>query len=252
MACVAGDERSGFGAEAVVAEGDGDKARAERKVDFLRRKVSFGPDKQSHVAAGTIIFCQQTALDAVVAIGDKTLRVVDRRNKIFYRRHFVDLRQNGFQRLLHGRDGDFFEAVGLDFLALGTVAAQGHNAVDTDLDKLLDKPLHAVVVLCRGDSHSDAVGPYLRQRDSLDNLDAGALGMGHGEAAAVEIAAAVNNLEHVAGLHAQDSHGMLRIALGERRGCQYVRSIEPYHFEAGSGVCLYLNNRAKSTRTTAA
>ena len=86
MTGVAGDERGGLGAEAVVAEGDGHKARAEGEVDLLGREIAFGADEQRDVAAGTIVLGQKTTLDAVVAVSDKALRVADRGDEIFNRR----------------------------------------------------------------------------------------------------------------------------------------------------------------------
>ena len=67
--------------------------------------------------------------------------------------HGIQLRQVSFQRLLHGRNHYLLQPVGLNLLALGVVAQQRRNPVDTYFGSLFEEPLDAFDVFGWGNGN---------------------------------------------------------------------------------------------------
>ena len=147
------------------------------------------------------------------------------------RRGWIDDRQRGLERLLHGRDGDALQTLGLDVLTLRAVAAQGHDGVDPELYELLDEPLHAVGVLRGGDGYGEARGPRIEDYLLIEYLEHGSARVGHGKSAVIEVSVAIDHVDVVALTAAEHPHHM-RALVGRQHGIAFnIRSVEAYHIK---------------------
>ena len=79
------------------------------------------------------------------------------------------------------------------------------------------------------DSYRDIWFPHFGQRDSPDYLDHGSAVVVGDKTAAVERAAAVDNLDFVAGTTAQHPDGMCAFVGRQFSRCLYIGSIKAYH-----------------------
>ena len=227
---VAGEQGSGLGAQARFAERHGYESGLECHIDLLGGEIAFRADGHHAVSAGTVFAAEEPALGGAVAVGDKLLRHPGHLlHKALERRHGADLGQSGLEALLHGRDGNLIEALGLELLALRPPAEQRHEGVEARLGEFFHHPLHAVEMLGGSHGHSDASLPVRLNLLAVDDLHRCALWVRVGEAAGVARALAVDHLDDVAGLLAEHFDTVLRVALGQGECLRYVGCEKLYH-----------------------
>ena len=106
---------------------------------------------------------------------------------------------------------------------------QGHNAVDTHLGHAVGHVLDAVDVFGRCHSNHYLVPPVGRHVLGGHNLEAAPLGVSHDYAAAIQVAAAVDDLYLVALDEPQHPHAVLRLFLGKRLRALDIGMIETMH-----------------------
>jgi hypothetical protein len=121
---------------------------------------------------------------------------------------FGDLRHSGLERLLGSRECEAAQALGLEDLALGTLADDRHDHVHADLRGFLHEPLIAVEILGRADRHRQVVGMGAETVRAFQHARPGAPGLGQFQHAAVERATAVDHRDLVALAVAQHPHAM--------------------------------------------
>lgn len=132
------------------------------------------------------------------------------------RGHGVELRQEGLERLFHGRDDNTAGTLVVYGASLAVVAPEGHDARYAHLDGLFEEPLETVDILCGGYGHCERIWESFVVGDCLHDLDGAVFGCGLDDAGAVEGAAAVGQVERVARAHAQHADAMFRLLLAER------------------------------------
>ena len=114
-------------------------------------------------------------------------------------------RDAGLEGLLGGRKGDAVCPVGLINLALGAVSDEGDDAVHAQFGGLFHEPLEAVVVLGGAAAYGEVVGVGVPIGLTLQDLGLGALGAVVGEAAVVERAFPVDDVDFISRAMPQDA-----------------------------------------------
>ena len=158
-----------LGAQARLAEGDGAEAVPDGQLHLFGAEVAFGAYEHEGILAG----CEglhERFLVALVAVGDELLPREGLGDELLERRHAIEHRQRGLERLLHGRHEYLLHAIGLHHLALRETALEEGELIEAYLGGLLGKPLDAVHVLRRG--HSEVQMPLPQRRGCSGLYDA--------------------------------------------------------------------------------
>ena len=171
---------------------------------LLGREVPFGAYHDDRLyaladGAGKVYLL----IGALGAVGYEAHGGNGRGDELRKRGHGVELRQEGLERLFHGRDDNTAGALVVYGASFAVVAPEGHDARYAHLDGLFEEPLETVDILCGGYGHCERIWESFVVGDCLHDLDGAVFGCGLDDAGAVEGAAAVGQVERVARAHAQ-------------------------------------------------
>jgi len=209
-----GVEGSGLGAEAVVAEGDGLETELQAVVDFGGAEVAFGADKHEGVGAGGVELAEGEAVVAV-AVAHQFAFGQGLGQEAGYGCGTVDEGQCGLERLFHGAEGYFVEAVEVEGGAFGVLADEGSDAVDANFDGFFDKPFEASVVFGGSHGYVEPVGPSAVVGCAFHYLHLAGGGVGVYHEGAAEGAVAGGDPQLVGGLQAKHADGVFGLVRRE-------------------------------------
>ena len=124
-------------------------------------------------------------------------------------------RTRGFEGLFHSTECYLVQPVGLEGTALGMVAEDGGDAVDTYFDGFFDKPFESGVVLWRGYGNMQLEGASAVVGEAFDNLHLAGGGVGVGNESAAHDAVASGDPDFVAYIHAENPDAVFGLVGGQ-------------------------------------
>ena len=122
----------------------------------------------------------------------------------------------GFERLFHGSRDDLVLPFGLERASLAMLRGEGDDLRDPDFRGFFEEPFEPVVVFRRGDGHRQAIGQLAEFAVGVVHPYPAALGIVVHDFTAVEVAAAVGDVQLFAAGHAKHADAVFRLFLAER------------------------------------
>ncbi len=226
---IAADQGSGFRTEAVVAHCHWYESRSAAIFYLFRRKIALRPYQYRYVRTGSVGFGKQLPWRAVVAPAHKALSL--------HTATFQESRQGGkrlytwqygFERLLHGGNGYFFDSLYLEVLTLRPLATNRNKTVYSYLYKFLHQPLHTVGMLCRRHSNGNRRLPHFRKIYPLHYLYRGSFRVVADKTASIQPPTTVDDFQLVADTPPEHSDGMAALHFRKNGLRAYIRCVETY------------------------
>lgn len=122
----------------------------------------------------------------------------------------------GFERLFHGSRDDLVLPFGLERASLAMLRGEGDDLRDPDFRGFFEEPFEPVVVFRRGDGHRQAVGQLAEFAVGVAHPHPAAFGIVVHDFTAVEVTAAVGDVQLFAAGHAKHADAVFRLFLAER------------------------------------
>lgn len=151
-----------------------------------------------------------------VAVGDEFLSVEGLLDDLSQRSYFVQAGVVGFERLFHGSRDDLVLPFGLERASLAMLRGEGDDLRDPDFRGFFEEPFEPVVVFRRGDGHRQAVGQLAEFAVGVAHPHPAAFGIVVHDFTAVEVTAAVGDVQLFAAGHAKHADAVFRLFLAER------------------------------------